>query len=40
MKKLKNYVFSFDEYKSKIYLATNFAANYAMLVQIFNEVRS
>jgi hypothetical protein len=30
--------FSFDEYKSKIYLAANFASHYAMLSQIFNEV--
>lgn len=30
---------NFDEYRSKVYLATNFASQYAMLVQIFNEVR-
>ncbi|CAF3478641.1 unnamed protein product [Rotaria sp. Silwood1] len=44
MKRLKSSIYhwqplTFDEYKSKVYMATNFAAHYAMLVQIFNEVR-
>ncbi|CAF5172021.1 unnamed protein product, partial [Rotaria sp. Silwood1] len=42
MKRLKSSIYhwqplTFDEYKSKVYMATNFAAHYAMLVQIFNE---
>ena len=44
VKRLKSSIYhwqplSFDEYRAKIYLATNFAAHYAMLIQIFNEVR-
>lgn len=44
VKRLKSSIYhwqplSFDEYRSKIYLATNFASHYSMLVQIFNEVR-
>lgn len=44
-KRLKSSIYhwqplSFDDYRSKIYLAANFAPHYAMLVQIFNEVRS
>ncbi|UJR28634.1 hypothetical protein I4U23_009866 [Adineta vaga] len=44
VKRLKSSIYrwqplSFDEYKSKIYLATNFAAHYAMLVQILNEIK-
>ncbi|CAF0790368.1 unnamed protein product [Rotaria sordida] len=44
MKRLKSSIYhwqplTFDEYKSKIYMATNFASYYAMLVQIFNEIK-
>ncbi|CAF3406267.1 unnamed protein product [Rotaria socialis] len=44
VKRLKSSIYrwqplSFDEYKSKIYLATNFASHYAMLSQIFNEIK-
>ncbi|CAF1531262.1 unnamed protein product [Rotaria magnacalcarata] len=44
VKRLKSSIYhwqplNFDEYKSKIYLATNFASHYAMLLQIFNEIK-
>ncbi|CAF0843607.1 unnamed protein product [Adineta ricciae] len=44
VKRLKSSIYhwqplAFDEYKSKVYLAANFAAHYAMLVQIFNEIK-
>jgi ribosomal protein RSM22 (predicted rRNA methylase) len=44
IKRLKSSIYhwqplNFDEYKSKIYLATNFASHYAMLSQIFNEIK-
>ncbi|CAF1253765.1 unnamed protein product, partial [Adineta steineri] len=44
VKRLKTSIYhwqslTFDEYKSKIYLATNFASHYAMLVQILNEIK-